>query len=1335
VNEPFLNVIDMNRKNLYGLISLIVSFIFIFSAQAHAQGPACTISLAINPAAATINPGDDIQFKVCLAGVSCGHIPVTFEVTDPMGIKHEYTEITPSAAPWCTSWISYLTKFNNLPNTDESGRYYIVARAPDVNVPDNWEQDDFVVNVVGCEQVFNDSALMAEREVTIGSIPEMTPSDIVACCHLDCCLNLTLDIDCRRIGGNFPPAELNVGTTEPSSFGYTAICHRVLSNLDVEYTSINASKYVVVGKAVEKDNITNYTIIDIGRNECILGDITKCGLTTKRLLIDEDVYRSYVVANLSHANPVCGGFYTPEIPPVGWVYDSVQNTPRYLAVYKDLTDFLYCWMAPPLISESKWCHLVNLGWYSVVDLTSERNVTYITPEAVEEENKWNNLSGYIVLGHACPLYRNTTSITVTAMPELHCFDATTAPFDIPCTHPFNTSCGIGTGPCIYVWKSSHPLNGTIGYTKSFCEDTLAIGPHTISLEVADAETDTQIPAFNLTREEIQSIRSNVTINAHGPSPGCAAIPPGPHIFDYGPPYRDCVNGNNPRYYRLFDQNTTWVKIFTVTPMLEDRRDLGGGEGWYWNWSRTSAPDNKINITIYIGGGCKRTSAFHFNYTPAVHSYYDTPIIDYVNVTIFDGANPPVTYNVSGWNLLPFPPADSVVNISNGMIVEHHRYEGIRYSYFAINHTVPENAAYLHIEANYTCETTLKRNNVPCGTIDEIKDKSTVYDNFTIEFLDHENPKDNCKWTNPLEWRNISGYWNRTWDATLGKYILHLNKSAMPNRRMVSVEDISDNKTIEVLVKGNAAGGEIADTTIGFYSNSDASSYWFLDLHEDSSGGKLAIGYRKSAPPSRVIRKTEPTTYVDDEWYWVKIYINGSNISAKIWNYSAEEPESWQINYSIGTNPGDVIFGNHWVIGTEHGTNNEEFWFDPDPRCGIKVSGYYNSKFIPALGYSVVTGGHIDIEIEPDILSGFTLRVGETPRVEYDHVMHPAKHILYRKEKAAPSPPYLDMQEFYYDDKYGYESVSFGFNELCKLPACPANCYCKPDDIFTPECIDMTKEPPVRYYPDDCVCVWNECYPDPCTSSRTYHEYEGIYYDFVEFYNRFPPNEENYIRTLGDPVSSRWIDIGNISAGPDLSKVNSPRGRYQFDFSCRGINLTDFINNGTFTVYTHFRNFTYKLSSLTRRGRTSIFYVVSPAPEDIEPGDLVTINVTLLCGVFPLGNEDVGIIVTNYQNELIGVNRIGDKAYVTTDALGFASFSFVIRQDAAKVTLFYEGSEECGEAEVNFILGGEKVESIITSVEFFLLMIIFILAIFSYRFFKKGRLDFYEMWQEFRGEKD
>jgi hypothetical protein len=1092
-------------------------------------------------------------------------------------------------------------------------------------------------------------------------------------------------------------------------------------------------------------------------------------------------------------------------------------------------------------------------------------------------------------------------------------------------NPFICEVDDGVPPYIYVWQSS--IDGDFGYYGNFTYDKLSQGQHLITVKVSDAETDTQIPAFEVIKNSAQSIKSEISVDMLDPN-DCV----NPRIIDddtyyYGDPinpgidYR-CGDGLQPKdiadtcFYRLFDKDTAWTKIFAVTPMLEDKT-----WAWDWNWSRTTPPDRPgegVNVTIFIGGGCKRTSAFLFNYTEDVISFYVDPINDSINVTIYDGMNPPVIYtpiqwhNVtpgtncssfckdmrhevvcipcpdgSGWtaniycidstvpasicfhtqdsdctaplmltdtcdpmsfteqhcaclnpavvgrNLLPFPPADSIAD-DDGTILHMHPFEGVRYSYFAIEHTIPENASYLDIRVNYTCETELQRNISQCGPpypFDIIKDKSIVYDSFLVGFLEHENPKDNCRWSSPLEWRPILGDWVREWipDPMIDKHVLRLNWFTLNNRRMVSIEPVQDtvdeDKIIEMRVKGdkNLAGDIAADTTIGFYSDENADEYWFLDLHADYNGN-LEIGKCDAGGCDSMMEANPAVATNNNVWYRVKIYLERKDdccqdpctlpvtsldsfaectahgcdwrpnvqgccdaglagcgwpvgdyacsieafagnkfageactcgacgcfwcccppiacipgscyiIHAKVWPDGSGEPPGWQVEY-VMVPPGETPFGTYMVIGTEGGTHNETFWFDPEPDCGINVTGYYDTELLP-FGYTIVTEGFVDIRIQPDILSGINLAVGDLTRADYTHVLHPAKHRLYRKEKAVPAPMYPDTYEFYYEDKYGYESITYGFDKMCRMPLCTADCYCKEGNIFSPECTDVAGGTSIKYYPDDCICLYDECYPDPCTSTRTYHEYEGTYYDFVDFYNKFPPREERYFRVEKDETADYWISAGDLAYAVDLNKVNSPQGTYQFHFSGNNLRWTDFNPEGKITIHTHLRNYTYRLIDvLNPRNPSEINYTVTPSPDDIVEGDTVTIEPELTCGGGPKTFAKVRVEVTNYDDELMDVSRDEDGAYVTTDAAGKASFRFKIREDTAQVTLRYEGDNWCKDTEVIFILSSGSVRSLMTSFEFILLFIIFILAIFSYRWFKKGRLDFYEMWQEFRGEKD
>ncbi|MBN2013750.1 MAG: hypothetical protein JW778_01080 [Candidatus Altiarchaeota archaeon] len=1380
---------------------LLISVILILTVQANSQSPpSCTMTLSVrfDP----IDPGEDNEFSVQLNPVPvCRDKPVRLEVIDPNGVRHQYYGITDiSARIPPAGYLSYLKQFDNMPNTDVSGRYYVIATL----YTGDWVQDDFAVNVI-CDEQAKDGGgtLIAERQITIGSIPETVASDIVACTDLNAnCgyLDLVLDKDCAQTGGSFPGADLNVGTTEPSSTDHITICTKPLPSSELEYTSIDGNKYTLIGMAAEDSDSTHYWMAKTGDDECIMGDVTRCELLTKRLFIDEPLYRDYIrdtVNGLAYVNPPCSGFYEAA---VGWLYDI--DTPRYHDIFGDLTDFLYCHQSPlpsfKLIKESQWCHLINLGWYSVVNLTNKEGVTNIVNDSITAENRWNNLSGYIVLGHACPIWRDVDNLPA----GLQTFDATAGGYNVPCqlpdSEPFTPPCSASIpNQCIYVWTSSYAWDGLFGYEKSF--DYTLTNAAEVEVLMADSNTDTQIPAFDVIKEEVESIRSRVTVTPNMVASDCGAVAPITDVFYYDNPllpgYRSC-DDHKLGYYRLFDQDTVWTKIFAVTPMLEDEH-----WAWDWDWSKASGPDVDSTISIYIGGGCKRTSAFYFNYPGAKSKYFDsasgtnTPIVDYVDVTVDDGVNPPKIYShVPGRNLLPFPPADAVEDEITGLPIpaRTHPYEGIRYSFFKIDHVLPEDAAYLKIDVEYTCETKLERTQSPVcgGGTETIEDESIVSDSYTIKFLDHDNPRENCRWNNPLEWMVIEGTWQgsltpehpgRFWDADLEKNIFHLEEDSTQNRRMVSVEEVEEEgKIIEALVRGEASGDQ-ADMMVGFYSDAAANNYWYVDIARDGGvGGQSIVIGRYEAPSSWQDKEYEisPVQPPDEEkWYWVKVFLDGDDIYAKAWlcdppdpwECSKDEPAGWMIQYEMQA--GDTKYGHHWVIGTDIGdTGDEEFWFDTEPMCGIDISGYFTPHDTP-LGYAVITDGFIDINIKPDTLSGFNVSFRNTSII-YEQTAYPAKHILYKKGKPEIPPEYPDIFEFYYEDKYGYESEIYGFNELCNLPPCPANCHCEENDIFKPECdnVDRTKGS-WHYYPDGCICAPSECYPDPCSSDRTYHEFEGLYYDFVDFNAMRLSKEEEYLQTVmdadvADGETAFWIEGRDLKAELDVGKINSAEGRYRLYFSGTNVKVTDFKDDAQIIVSTHFRNYTYKLKDVLRpRGKAVIAYTVTPPKEFIKTGDIVTIDLDLICGATTISNAEVEVIIPNYEGELFGVRwekpRIeledieldfwagpvfmptikpdfrvtGDRSYVTTDGTGHASFGLMMKQKAAHVILYYEGGDLCSEAEASFILGREDLSSIITSVDFILLLIIFILLIFSYRWFKRGRLDFYEMWQEFRGEKD
>jgi len=117
-----------------------------------------------------------------------------------------------------------------------------------------------------------------------------------------------------------------------------------------------------------------------------------------------------------------------------------------------------------------------------------------------------------------------------------------------------------------------------------------------------------------------------------------------------------------------------------------------------------------------------------------------------------------------------------------------------------------------------------------------------------------------------------------------------------------------------------------------------------------SGGKyLTIGKRVSDVEYELVANTSVVTS-NNIWYNVKINLEESNISAKIWAVGSSEPSDWQISYS-----GAVKFGEYIVIGTEGGQDNEEFWFD---NISVTSIPSIENIFDTGLGtYPSISGTH------------------------------------------------------------------------------------------------------------------------------------------------------------------------------------------------------------------------------------------------------------------------------------------------------------------------------------------------------------------------------------------
>lgn len=169
-----------------------------------------------------------------------------------------------------------------------------------------------------------------------------------------------------------------------------------------------------------------------------------------------------------------------------------------------------------------------------------------------------------------------------------------------------------------------------------------------------------------------------------------------------------------------------------------------------------------------------------------------------------------------------------------------------------------------------------------------------------------------------KWSVISGDWDV---ISVGQnHIGHLLAGSVQNRRMVSIASVPANITLTARTKGNATGDSHADCSIGFFSNSDASSYYFVMLG-GTPNPDFWIGMWNGGSVYMLVSESL-TALPNNEWYDVKVRLEGNHVDVKVWPDGGSEPADWQLSYTAATR-----FGDHIVLGTAHGTDNEEFWFD------------------------------------------------------------------------------------------------------------------------------------------------------------------------------------------------------------------------------------------------------------------------------------------------------------------------------------------------------------------------------------------------------------------------
>lgn len=189
------------------------------------------------------------------------------------------------------------------------------------------------------------------------------------------------------------------------------------------------------------------------------------------------------------------------------------------------------------------------------------------------------------------------------------------------------------------------------------------------------------------------------------------------------------------------------------------------------------------------------------------------------------------------------------------------------------------------------------------------------------------------------WNVVSGSWEIITEG--GNHFVHCNRTSTPeHRRMVSKDAIGGDVTIKAKVKGDATY-DVADTSIGFYSNSEGSSYYFVCI--GSNGDYLAIYKMENGIQERPVENRNIKSE-NNKWYYIKIKLEGGNISAKRWEVGEIEPLAWQISYDNA-----IHYGNHIIIGTVKGQQNEEYWFDE-----ITINGRIEEQNIPITEIVIVT---------------------------------------------------------------------------------------------------------------------------------------------------------------------------------------------------------------------------------------------------------------------------------------------------------------------------------------------------------------------------------------------
>lgn len=421
-------------------------------------------------------------------------------------------------------------------------------------------------------------------------------------------------------------------------------------------------------------------------------------------------------------------------------------------------------------------------------------------------------------------------------------------------------------------------------------------------------------------------------------------------------------------------------------------------------------------------------------------------------------------------------------------------------------------------------------------------------------------------------------------------------------------------------------------------------------------------------------------------------------------------------------------------------------------CACLPSGCYpnpcvsNRTFHEEEGSRVVNG-----DFEQEVGNFWKVKEGTAERESEGHSGYKLKldgKIYQNITPATHSQPYGELCLEYEIDSASELKVTLTEGDEKKTyPICPG-----------PECSNLGE--------------WNKkCFPVESNLSQVELVSKGVtyidnvnlgkFYDFVNF-QTLNLSELEYM----DRKAKGWTSLGLFSTDGIIHDKNS----YLFGFETlmrryphpRTGDLLVYtvddkdILKSRMSIYTFFRNGTFPLFparraknlyiNVTLRNATKLSLEYLPHSYKISPGSQVTVKLEL--SFFktgePIPDENISLefVGENLEEicknpDTVDLNCFTEEgetfAQVKTNNMGRASFSFK-PEHSITLEAFFAGNERASPAISRINIPILSLKSPLFSLEFLVLILIFYLAVFSYRFFQPSRADIYHWWEELKGKK-